>query len=279
MSEKRNVLRVRKTWRRFLISFLIALCFPVVCLVSIFQQSFREIYTNKIVDQAQLSMEAQGRELERSIESLQSVVLYNTLHLNSLGHVFQDPRGKYIIDLIAKELATHPLLDNIYYYNKTRQELIYSSVGTYSLEFFDRIYIGAKDSLNLNEVLNEIRDSGWLSWKDGESIQYVVKANRNEWWFFDISNKKMDRIISGEDSVTELKSISGKTIYTCGTLNNTSGYKISFDSSDGKFQLVRYIDQNSLFAEMNHWSYYYITVVLIVLSLGGILILLLTYYN
>ena len=63
----------------FLISFCLILCLPVICFSFIFLQNYRKIYCDKIVEQAQISLESAGRELERTLDNLFNIVIYNEL--------------------------------------------------------------------------------------------------------------------------------------------------------------------------------------------------------
>ncbi|MBE5892909.1 MAG: helix-turn-helix transcriptional regulator [Lachnospiraceae bacterium] len=285
MIKNKTIFYVSKTYKRFLISFLIVLFLPVLCFVYLFQQNFRNIYRERIVEQAQISLETAGRELERDISILQSIVVYNSMGTQfSKRAILEDLHAKTITKILAAEFVTHPLLENIYYYNEVRPELVYSPQGTYSPEYFERIYVDAEGRKQLPVILESITDKKWLIWKDGKasrdaSVQYVVRANLDAWWIFHISNEQLNQIFSSKDAVTLLINGDGEQIYTSGDLADVDYYEISFTSSEGDFQVIRYIDQKSLFAELNKCQRYFFIIVMIVLLLGGGLILVMTYYN
>ena len=152
------------------------------------------------MEQAQISLETAGRELERNISSLQSMVVYNSMSTQfSKRAILEDLHAKTITKILAAELVTHPLLENIYYYNEVRPEMVYSPQGTYSPEYFERIYVDAEGRKQLPAILESIPDSKWLFWKDGKaaqsnSVQYVVRANLDAWWIFHISNEQLEQI-------------------------------------------------------------------------------------
>lgn len=129
-------IRVSSTYKRFILSFLIVLLLPVTCFVFIFLQNYREIYRNKIIDQARNSLEASAMELERTIEGLESFVSYN-LMADSISDavLLKDHSAKQIENILCAELIAQPVLEGISYYNPLKPDMIYNANGTFTLKY------------------------------------------------------------------------------------------------------------------------------------------------
>ena len=67
-------LRARKLSLRFMLSFLLVLCLPIICFSSIFMYYFAGIYREKLIEQAENTLATAGSELIMDIESLQVLV-------------------------------------------------------------------------------------------------------------------------------------------------------------------------------------------------------------
>lgn len=65
-------------YKRFIFSFLVVLILPTILFVILLFDDFKEIYQDKIVKQAQKSLEVSVLELERNIENFNAIVSYNT---------------------------------------------------------------------------------------------------------------------------------------------------------------------------------------------------------
>ena len=104
--------------------------------------------------------------------------------------------------------------------------------------------------------------------------------------------EQLEKIINAEQTITILQISDGKRLYPFASsevieepgtpefVGDEEGYcTINVLSSDGQFMLTRYIDKEYLFAEVNAWQKYFLTVIIAVLLAGGVLILVLTTYN
>lgn len=294
-------IRVSSTYKRFILSFLIVLLLPVTCFVFIFLQNYREIYRNKIIDQARNSLEASAMELERTIEGLESFVSYN-LMADSISDavLLKDHSAKQIENILCAELIAQPVLEGISYYNPLKPDMIYNANGTFTLKYYYCNYISMDSEETLSRELSDPENAGWKVWhmaglKSGESnaaLQYVVRTWKDECWIFFISEEKLQQIISGEHSVTILQDSKGVKLYPFSpeseeeSLNQVrfdgdeEGYcEIKVSSSNGSFMLIRYIDEDFLFEEMNAWQRFFFAAIMAVLLLGGVLILVLTSVN
>ena len=93
MEKWKKLFYVGKTSRRFILSFLSVLILPMICFIVLFQHSFRDIYRGKVVEQAQSNLDVIGKDFDRKIESLRTLVEYNSI----------DKDYKTIVDTLLKE--------------------------------------------------------------------------------------------------------------------------------------------------------------------------------
>ena len=294
-------IRVSSTYKRFILSFLIVLLLPVTCFVFIFLQNYREIYRNKIIDQARNSLEASAMELERTVEGLESFVSYNLMAESITDAVLlKDHSAEQIENILCAELIAQPILEGISYYNPVKPDMIYNANGTFTLKYYYYNYVRMDSEETLREELSHPENAGWKVWhmaslKSGESdfaLQYIVRTWKDECWIFFISEKKLAQIISGEHSVTILQDSKGVKLYPFRSENeedslnevrfdgDEEGYcEINVSSSNGSFMLTRYIDEDFLFEEINAWQRFFFAAIMAVLLMGGVLILVLTSVN
>ena len=277
---------INKTYKRFIGSFLIVLALPIICFIFLFMQNFREIYRKQIIAQASGSLEMAGKELGRNIEKLRSVAYYNYMNDKmSKNAVLKDYHGTTVRSVLSAELATNSILEKIAYYTKSVPNMVYTQDGTYTVSYYAMLCTDLDNGEQFLARLEEISDE-WILCKltqDGEgqeeAVQYVLRSGTKTWWIFNISGDALGQILGEKDAVTILQNDAGVQLYATGTPDIESSYKITYDHPDGKFQLVRYIDKEKLFADLNMWQGYFFVAVIAVLLVGGVLVFGLTLYN
>ena len=283
-----NKIRMSKTFKRFALSFLVVLLLPIIIFINLFIQSYRQIYRNNIIEQASNSLKAGGMELERNIEDFHIVVAYNSISEQmSKQAIMQDYTAEMVISVLKQELVTNSILDSIAYYNVLNPDMVYTEQGTFSSLYYKKLYAGFERDILLTEYLQERGKAAWLHWrtdkqndKDNKHFnQYMIRGTSNDWWIFTISNQVLEEILYAENSVTEMKDADGNILYSTGEVIVEKSYEIIFDSPNGYFQIVRYLDEEQLFAELNAWQSSFFLVVFVLLLVGGGLIIVLTYYN
>lgn len=293
-----NKIRVSRIYKRFILSFLIVLLLPVICFVFIFLQNYREIYRDKVLNQAQNSLEASMMELERTVESLESFVSYN-LMTDTISEtvLLKDYHANEISNILSAEIIAQPILESISYYNTLTPDTIYVINGTYELKYYATSYMQMENKESLLGELNNPVNTGWTVWerrsatKEGSepALMYISRTWKHECWLFLVSTEKLEEIISTEQAVTVLQNNDGIRLYpfisdeaeeAAEFVGEEDGYcKIAVSSSNGSFTLTRYINEDYLFAEVNSWQNYFFTVMIVVLLAGGVLILILTTIN
>ena len=292
MRNSNNKIRVSKIYKRFILSFLIVLLLPVSCFALIFLWNYRELYREKVLKLAQNSLEASVMELERTTESLDSFVAYN-LMADTISETFllKDYSAKRMSNIISAQRVAQPILEDISYYNILTPDTIYVASGTYQLKYYASYYLNMDDEEYLLEQLNDSEIVGWTVWervsdtKTGSepALMYITRTWKHECWMFMISTKMLDKIINAEQSVTVLLNESGSIVYPFlpdGISGEMSGVpeliddgrkycEISVAASNGCFTLVRYMDEDYLFAEVYSWQNYFFTIIIAVLLAGG----------
>lgn len=289
MKRLNRAIRLDKTYVRFICSFLLMLCLPVIGFVFLFMQNYREVYRTKIIEQAKNSLTAAGTDLERDIVSLHQIVSYNVLNADmSKASVRKDYGGNRVRGILNAEFITHSILKDIGYYNEVLPDTVHTKAGTYEVSYYARLHGGMADGGELLARLQDIEWTEWMLWQqdpqaDGEpveeSLQYVVRTNRGEWWIFSIDEAVLGEILSAGDSATVLTDFEGRLLYASRPRQEGKAYELVYDSPNGYFRLVRYMDDKSLFAELNIWQRNFFLVVVLMLLAGGAMVLLLTYYN
>lgn len=301
MRSGNNKIRVSRIYKRFILSFMIVLLLPVSCFTILFLQNYREIYREKVMDLAKNSLEASIMELERTIESLENFVSYNSMSDSiSESVLLRDYRAKEVSNILSAEMMAQPILDSVSYYNTVKADMIYIEDGTYTLKYFARNRMGMESAEALWEELNNRENVGWVvknridrvDESNDPILLYIVRSWKNDCWMFWISVEQLEKIINAEQTITVLQSSDGKRLYPFASsevieepgtpefVGDEEGYcTINVLSSDGQFMLTRYIDKEYLFAEVNAWQKYFLTVIIAVLLAGGVLILVLTTYN
>ncbi len=281
MGRIRNRIHRNRTYVRFIFSFLATLCLPIMCFTYIFLQDYREVYRDKIIEQAENSLDTTGMELDRYIGSLWMTIFNENLNIDMEKAVLNetDYYATEVSDRLRDSLSTHYILSNVCYYSQARPDTVYTVSGIYALPYYERIYMGAEEGERLSDQLEELGRAGWMVWKQGTSLQYAIETSHQGHWIFTISNEDLGHILSRHDSYTVLKGSKGEDLFATGQPDMERCYEMAFDSPNGYFRLVRYMDEGSLFEELNALQRYFYLVSVLLLLIGGALISILTYYN
>ena len=117
---------MNKIYRRFFLSFLIVLVLPVIFFAAFFMNNYKKVYRNKIIEREEIFVEKTIMELERNVDSMQSIVAYNSqLPYMQKYFVKNDIYGTEITTALSSEVITHAFLTDIHYYNPVMSERIY----------------------------------------------------------------------------------------------------------------------------------------------------------
>lgn len=278
MAVWRKKLYLGKTSRRFILSFLSVLILPMMCFIIFFQQNFRNIYSERIISQAQNNLNIIGSDLERRMEGLHTLVEYNAIDKKLQRAVRQGEKGVTTIsDTLLATIASYPFLDDAYYYNQMNPKTIYSSAGTYTTYYYARLRGGMEDEEQLLEQLLQIR---WAEWSVmGTNLVYVVKDGNAAWWIFQLDIQEVKKLLLSHNAITELWDSEGNALCQAGSVDMADHYVLEYSSSQNGFELYRRIDEAYLFGELDAWQRYFILMVILILLAGGILVSVLTYYN
>ena len=279
-----------KIFNRFTLSFLIVLVLPVAFFIFLFLGDFKEIYRNKLTSEAKQTLEVIAGELDRHIENFHGIVIYNSQmsYFQSYA-VERDVSGKNIQQALKSELAVHSILEDVCYYNSVKPNRIYTTSGSYTLPYYAKLslkLVGGK-----KEVLDKwdsVAKEGWILWKaspdTGEEnviLQYVIKVNDQEIWFFTINKKELENILGQQGTMTFLADPEGNELYSTVQWPEVpkSRYEIMTYSHKGYFKLVRTSSENQLFSEVSEWQQRFFLTVAVVMLVGFVLVMALTFYN
>ena len=270
--------------RRLVPSFLAVLILPVAIFSFLFLHNFYRIYQKKILEQAQANLDAARMDLERQLEELSNIADYHSSFVYLQGSALRKSyRADEISEALAAGVTTHPILDNIFYFNFDNQDVIYSMNGTYSRYYFLHLYFGMENG-QLGEIMDGVRHS-WLyvpaARKNGSpGLCYAVKRTYG-WWLFLLSPGTLADILGTEEPVVLLDA-EGARLFPFEEENAVRGeaeqYEIVSESPDG-FCLVRTVDKESLFAELYRWQALFFLILAAVLLAGGALILFLSFWH
>lgn len=291
---KKNVgNHVKGVYKRFLISFLVILILPIAIFFTIFLKDYYKIYQKKIIEQAESALAGTVKELERELDSLWAIAAYNS-ELNHMQDyaVKKSYAATDVKNTLAAELATHSLLNNVYYYTKAVPERVYSSRGSYLWDYFVKNYVGENNETQLIEFLEQRGKSEWYVCKnaDVESVRYrkglyyAVTIEEGKFWLFRISSDQLQEILNKDYGNTLLLNAEGVSIFPFVQNHDAeekteSYYEISSESSDGSFSLVRRINEKELFAELYQWKKYFVITMVLVMLCGSMLAFSLASYN
>ena len=275
-------------WKRFSLSFTLILVLPVAFFTLLFLKNYRRLYQDEVLKQAQNVLDGTMNELDKELENLQNIVSYNSLlaHVKSSA-VIKDVTGKEIIKTLAAETATHPILEDIEYYNEERPKQLFTAKGLYSLKFYVPLWMGKTEESAYIEQFEGIEKSGWIvQYEEGYGIkrlQYVIKDENTGWWRFNISLGRLKEILHEDETDTNLLDEAGMVCYTEQSMvtqvEPENCYVLEAEAPDGIFKLTRTIDKDVLFREVEAWQNYFFLLVALALLVGGVLVLSLTWYN
>lgn len=278
-----------KTLKRFAMSFMCVLVLPVIFFVYLFISDYREIYQCKVSEQAENALAATAKELDRHIETLYDIVTYNSRLTQFQPYsVKNDITGTDIVASLNAEEAVHTTFESIHYHSMWKPDRLYTSAGTYTLDYYARLVVGLEGKEQLLTGWESVDGDGWLLWQEKPAadkeeyiLQYVISTKDQERWIFTFSQKALEKILGEEDIATILLDGAGNQLYVSEQRQNVEGkyYEISVDSQKGYFQLVRLSSEENLFAEVVSWQNRFWMIVAIVLVLGFLLVLVLTFYN
>ncbi len=281
----RTMRKRSKYFKRFVLSFLIVLVLPVIVFTSVFMNDFRTTYVNKIQDQICSDLDRAGDELDRHLENLHSVVLYNSRlpHMQPY-YIRHDITATDIISTLAAEAAVNSMVDSIYFYSPATSHRIYTENGTYTLDYFARLELGIQGKKEMLQMWKEMPENGWLTWDGtkGTQLQYVITTDSGDTWFFNIAQKELITILEKADVNTALQTADGKVLFSanrCTADVQDINYQIETNSVKNRFILTRSSTEDTFFQEVLTWQSRFLVTVGLVLLAGFALVTVLTFYN
>lgn len=294
MGRKNSRLLKRDTCWRYILSFLVILVLPIAFFSVFFLKNNRDIYEEMILEQARASLDSTMMELERNIEALEAIVNYNMQHYYMQEYAIRKEYANTEIRVaLSSAVITHSILQDISYYNEANPNVVYTTKGTYSLFYYAKLFSGLENEETLLEQWASVDKSGWwITWKDKKSndlartpeLHYIIKLRSKELWIFTISQQSLNEILVEEKADTLLISESDILIYPFVQNSNDNKYaenycKINSVSPKNYFELERYIRKDYLFQDVDKWQNHFILMLVLVLFIGGILVMVLTFYN
>lgn len=283
MKNNNRRIRLSKTVKRFIISFLFAFFLPVFIFITLFMRNYYLIYRENIVKQSTAALALSGGELERNVEGFHNIVAYHSLSARVSRDIIQkEYTGTTVLDILSAELATHSVLEKIFYYNSINSEIVYSPTGTYTVDYYKRLFTGIDPGMQLSDYL---RGNDRFYWEhfviddQNTTLQYFVRGNSNEWWIFMVSQEALMEMLDVENALTVLTDLKGDVLFSTGDVEREHCITLNYDSEGGRFRLIRYLDQESMFAELYNLQNGFYLIVLMLMAVGIVLTLVLTYYN
>lgn len=270
--------KMSKTFRRFMLSFLCVLIFPVVSFIFLFQQNFREIYREKIMQQAEQVLDLVGVDMDGNMEGLRALVDYNKKN-NELERVIlqNEVANDNIRDILMASMMNYSFLENIFYYHLSDDGQIYSNKGTFLPYYFSKIHGGTSDWDLMVEQLKEIRRAEWVCW--GNELNYVVRESNVSWWVFNFDLIEMKRLLGSNNSLTVLCDYQGNELFRTGDVGQGKKCEIVYESSQKNFVIIRKMEEVFFWGELDQWQKKFMIIISIILCMGCGFVVILTYYN
>ncbi len=272
-------------FKRFILSFLIVLVLPVIVFTGLFMNDFRDTYTNKVKDQIYSDLDRAGDELDRHLENLHSVVIYNSRlsHMQPYA-IKHDITARNILSTLAAESAVNSLVDTIYFYSPATPHRIYTESGTFTLDYFARLKLKLQGKQEMLSLWETIPEGGWLCWSADQQpiLQYVITTENGDMWFFNIALKELDTILEKADTNTKLHANNGDVLYSADRYTadiEDIDYQIKTNSDKNRFTLTRSSTEDTFFREVLSWQSRFLIIVGLVLLAGFGLVTVLTFYN
>jgi len=268
-----------------MLSFTLILVLPVIFFLFFFLKNYRSNYQEAIIRQARNILENDRNELDSELENINNIVSYNSLlpqmGRRSLSKQINDTK---VIATLRAEVTTHSFLSDIEYYHESRPGHLFSSDGLYSLKYYMLLKQNRSDADFYLKQCEEAGSGGWVVQKkegqEGEGrLQFVLKG-QNSWWRFCIAGEQLEEKFWEEGCITVLESADGQTLYRQpGEIPEKQKVVLEAESVSGTFRLIRTLDKEFLFREVEAWQNYFFLLVALVLLAGGFLVLTLSRFH
>ena len=275
-----------RTFRRyFMLSFTLILVLPVIFFLFFFLKNYRSNYQEAIIRQARNILENDRNELDSELENINNIVSYNSLlpqmGRRSLSKQINDTK---VIATLRAEVTTHSFLSDIEYYHESRPGHLFSSDGLYSLKYYMLLKQNRSDADFYLKQCEEAGSGGWVVQKkegqEGEGRMQFVLKGQNSWWRFCIAGEQLEEKFWEEGCITVLESADGQTLYRQpGEIPEKQKVVLEAESVSGTFRLIRTLDKEFLFREVEAWQNYFFLLVALVLLAGGFLVLTLSRFH
>ncbi len=276
--------RSKRLIRRFAVSFLLVLMLPMIIFTLFFMDSFQETYVSRVEQQIQSELTGSAAELDRRLNNFRDIVIYNTnLPTFSSYAVRNDIAAVDIASALTSEETVNVLISKIHYYSPLQPDRVYTSAGTYTLNYYAKLTKGLASRDQLLEQWNTIESSGWLSWQNSDvntTLEYMIVTDNNERWIFTINQTELFKILNKASTVTTLQTPTGETLYATGDQpQEESHYRLEATPQKARFVLVRTSSEDVFFSDVIQWQRQFTIIAIIVCIAGFLLVFLLTLWN
>ncbi len=276
--------RSKRLVRRFAVSFLLVLMLPMIIFTLFFMDSFQKTYVTKVEQQIQSELQSSAAELARWLDTFRDIVIYNSnLPSFSPYAVRNDITATDIVSALTSEEVVNVLVSKIHYYSPQQPDRIYTSAGTYTMNYYAKLAKGLEGHEQLWERWNSIHNAGWLLWQDPSgktTLEYMIITDKNERWIFTINQTELRKILNKDATTTILQTTDGKTLYTTGTQSqNENLYHIEATPQKARFTLIRTSSEDVFFSDVLHWQRQFIIIAAAVCIAGFLLVVFLTLWN
>lgn len=290
MKKKLENVRRSNTYKTFIISFLIVLLLPVFVFSFVFIRWDQKLYKEKILEQAELSLELPMKELEQYVTELgQICAQISLMSISNEQKLDQYESTNTLILQLAGYQLTHSFIQEIAFYNANVSKCIYTNCGTYSPVYYYQ-YVGEDGTLMLPEYLKTLKRSGWITpselsheGKNPENVlQYVMKKSSGESWVFTFYASELQKLLEQKNSITLLYDEDGRQLYPYEKIDMQeleAFCKISVRGKNGRLSIVRYLDSQVLFTEIKWLNQIYLGSLILILLLGGCISMGLAFWN
>ena len=281
---KKGARRRNSTYGKIYRSFVLVLILPVLILSFISMKYDQNMYRDKILEQAEASLELSVREMERSLEEFEMISIQGSLFsCMTRRNRSRDYRAGEVVQVLSSYQVTHSILQECACYYEDMPDVIYTNKGTY-LPHYYRKYEANGEWQELPDYLGKMTKNGWIApsecrwdmYPNEAYLQYVVQMpSENSSWIFTVSEKELANRLELENTDTFLFDENGKQLYPfSGTQEELASdpdrfYKLEADGADGNINLVRYVDIDSLFAEADRMRTIFLAGLFLVMAVGG----------
>lgn len=282
---------MNKISKQFMGCFLIILILPITFFSWAGLNNYKKIYVENILERERIFLEKTCSVLEKDLENLEALAFYSSQQ-DYLARYELKKRTDYrkIREAFRSEIATHSFLSGIHYYNPVTEDVIYTDSGNLSLKYYAQFY-GMEDEEAVREFLRSEEMVGLEkveSPRYGRQNRYVIRHANGQVWMFYLSEGYLEQVLAYEDACTALWDKNGNLLYEVTDVGEADqeqpgrkkmGRQLMVEPDAGNYVLTRQIAEAVLLYEVAKWQRGFLTMILFLLILGGVLVMVFTFYN